>query len=166
MVNQIITSFYWNSINSLRRICSYLRLTSVPVPQMTFFRRYFWRRSASCAATALAFVLLRPTEVTATSFTWAAPSTGNANGRTTANWSGGNVPPTSGLTTSDVFFGGNKSLDTKSSWITISRSFRSPSIPAQGRSILRRIAAQSTLTIGTGGITNNSSNTEHNYERT
>jgi len=71
-------------------ICSYLPLNSVPVPthQMTFCRRYFSRRSASCAATALllAFALLRPISAGAATIYW--DGTGNGNDWGTATfWS-------------------------------------------------------------------------------
>src|SRR5438105_4410248 len=98
MVNRIFASFYWNCIDSFRPICSYLRLHSVPVPQqMSFFRRYFWQRSASYAAAALllAFAVGFQSNVAfAASGTWTLlPGNGNASGNwsLSSNWSGGTI---------------------------------------------------------------------------
>src|SRR5437764_14108285 len=107
----LFNSVYWNCIYSFRRICSYLRLYSVPVPQMIHLRPRQVRRSASCVLAALltlASSFIAVSQVVATTYTWDGNGTNTGHGKrsTAVNWDANGVP-VSHLTTPDVVYSGN-----------------------------------------------------------
>src|SRR5205823_14586562 len=162
MVNQIFASFYWDSIGSFRRICSYLRPNSVPIPQTTLLRYRKVDRSASCVLTALltlASSFVAVSQVAATIYTWDGNGTNTGNGKwsTAVNWDANGVP-VSNLTTTDVVFGGNFHLTPlmDANYSIHQLTFAS----GAGAFNLTSNAGTEILTIGTGGITNSSSNVQ------
>src|SRR6478609_9126726 len=106
MVNRIFVSFYWNFMGSFRPICSYLRLQSAPVPQMTSLRYRQGRRCASCVAAALLLIPFIAPKARATIYTWDGNGgTGNSKWSTAGNWDANGIPA-SDLATTDLVFGG------------------------------------------------------------
>src|SRR5436305_9252032 len=157
-----LNSVYWSCIYSFRRICSYLRLYSVPVPQMIHLRPRQVRRSASCVLAALltlASSFIAVSQVVATTYTWDGNGTNTGNGKwsTAVNWDANGVP-VSNLTTTDVVFGGNFHLTPlmDANYSIHQLTFAS----GAGAFNLTSNAGTEILTIGTGGITNSSSNVQ------
>src|SRR5438094_1023164 len=160
----LFNSVYWNCIYSFRRICSYLHLHSVPVPQMIHLRPRQVRRSASCVLAALltlASSFIAVSHVTATTYTWDGNGTNTGNGKwsTAVNWDANGVP-VSNLATTDVVFGGNFHLtplmDANYSIHQLTFASRAGAFNLSSNSGV----TPETLTIGTGGITNSSSNVQ------
>src|SRR5438067_6793875 len=164
MVNQIFASFYWDSIGSLRQICSYLRPNSVPIPQTTLLRYRKVDRSASCVLTALltlASSFVAVSQVAASIYTWDGNGTNTGNGKwsTAVNWDANGVP-VSNLATTDVVFGGTFHLtplmDANYSIHQLTFASGAGAFNLSSNSGV----TPETLTIGTGGITNSSSNVQ------
>src|SRR6266513_5001939 len=145
MVNRLFNSFYWSSIDCFRRICSYLRLHSVP----------------SCAAIALLLIPFIAPKARATTYTWDGNGTNSGNGKwsTAVNWDANGVP-VSNITTTDVGFGGNFHLtplmDANYSIHQLTFASGAGAFNLSSNSA----TTPETLTIGTGGITNSSSNVQ------
>lgn len=148
-------------IFAIPRKADHPRCSSSSSPPLTNLHRMTRRvrRSASCFASMLLFVAVSlNSTLYATTFTWAPISnSGNKVWSNTANWSGSNAPPTSGLTTSDLVFGGSFKLTPQmdSNFSILSLTFAS----GAGAFNLTSVGTE-ILTIGTGGITNSSSNVQ------
>src|SRR6266478_286134 len=155
-----------NLINNFPLNWSHTSLSSpsIPTPQRFRVRRRQVRRSASCMLAALltlASSFIAVSHVAAITYTWDGNGTNAGNGKwsTAVNWDANGIP-VSNLATTDVLFGGNFHL---TPLMDVNYSIHQLTFASgAGAFNLSSNSATTpeTLTIGTGGITNSSSNVQ------
>jgi fibronectin-binding autotransporter adhesin len=135
--------------------------SKVSNPRVFRLRHRQVRGSVSCLAAALLLALVMPlvNPANATTYTWDGNGTNTGNGKwtTVGNWDANGLP-VSNLSTTDLVFGGTFHLTPLQDIAPFSA--HSVTFNSTAGSFNLSPNASETLTIGTGGITNNSSNAE------